>query len=149
MTDPTGALEDRLRRLEDLQAIQQLFIDYGEHLDVGDFESYSQLFADDGEVLMGPMGRAKGPDQIRELMERQLGSKVGATFHVISSPRVAIDGDTATSTVMWTVVSRDANGQPLLTGLGHHIDDLTRTANGWRFQRRRGTIDVPSHLAPG
>ena len=39
------SLEERLRRLEDILAIQQLFIDYGLALDAGDLDRYAQLFA--------------------------------------------------------------------------------------------------------
>ena len=92
-----------MQRLEDLQAINQLFIDYGEHLDAGDFDAYVELFADDGEVLLGPMGRATGRAEIKALMTATLGDNVGSTYHIVSSPRVELDGDLATATVMWSV----------------------------------------------
>jgi len=141
MTETT--LEDRVRRMEDLLAIQQLFVDYGEHLDSGDFAAYAQLFAEDGEVLLGPMGRATGREAIQELMTRTLGDRVGTTFHIVTSPRVKLDGDTATSTVMWTVVGTGDENALAVPMVGHHIDDLVRTAEGWRFQRRRGTMNLP------
>ena len=56
----TDSIEARLQRLEDLQAINQLFIDYGEHLDAGDFDAYAELFAEDGEVLLGDIILAHG-----------------------------------------------------------------------------------------
>jgi uncharacterized protein (TIGR02246 family) len=144
----TESLDDRVRRLEDLQAIHQLFIDYGEHLDAGDFEAFAQLFAEDGEVLLGPIGRVQGRGAIKDLMIAQLADSIGSTFHVVSSPRVALHGDTATSTVMWTVIGRAADGRPHVTMLGHHVDDLVRTTAGWRIRRRKGVIDIPSRL-PG
>lgn len=137
------SLDDRVRRLEDLLAIQQLFIDYGEHLDAGDFRAYSELFADDGEVLLGPMGRAKGPAEIEALMVGLLADSVGSTVHIVSSPRVSLAGDTATSTVMWTVVAMGDDGTTRVTGVGHHVDTLTRTPAGWRFQRRKGIMNLP------
>ena len=142
MTDMT--LDDRVRRLEDLLAIQQLFIDYGEHLDAGDFAAYAQLFAEDGEVLLGPMGRATGRAEIQELMTRTLADRVGTTFHIVTSPRVALDGDRATSTVMWTVVGTGEADALAVPMVGHHLDDLVRTPDGWRFQRRRGVMNLPS-----
>ena len=75
-------LESRLRRVEDLLEIQQLFIDYGMHLDAGRFEDYAALFATDGEIRLGPMGRAKGRIEIRDTMTRALDGLVGKTFHV-------------------------------------------------------------------
>ena len=107
----TDDLATRVQRLEDLLAIHQLFVDYGLALDAGDFDAYAALFAEDGEVLLGPMGRAKGPAEIKALMTKTLAGGVGSSFHIISSPQVQLDGDTASSQVMWSVVNHDDNGQ--------------------------------------
>jgi ketosteroid isomerase-like protein len=139
----SSELGARVRRLEDLMDIHQLFVDYGEHLDSGDFEAYSQLFAEDGEVLLGPMGRATGRESIKELMIRQLSDKVGTTFHIISSPRVTLDGDSATATVMWSVAVTGDDGMARLSMVGHHLDVLTRTPEGWKIKRRKGVMNLP------
>src|SRR6185437_7661591 len=44
-------LEARLRRLEDLALIRQLFVDYKIVLDKQDFAAYAALFAADGEFV--------------------------------------------------------------------------------------------------
>jgi len=83
---------------------------YGLALDAGDFDAYAALFAEDGEVLLGPMGRAKGRDEIKALMTKTLSGGVGSSFHIISSPQVQLDRDAATSQVMWSVVTRAERG---------------------------------------
>ncbi len=138
------SLAARVQRLEDLMAIHQLFIDYGEHLDAGNFDAYADLFAADGEVLLGPLGRAKGREAIKALMTEMLADRVGTTYHLISSPRVVLDGDRATSTVMWTVLARSGTNTPEIPSVGRHVDELVRTAEGWRFQRRKGLVHIPS-----
>jgi len=50
------SVEERLRRLEDLDEIRRVFIDYGHQLDRHDFESYTDLFTEDAELLLGPIG---------------------------------------------------------------------------------------------
>lgn len=140
-------IERRLRRLEDLQAIQQLFIDYGQYLDAGDLDAYASLFAEDGEIALGPMGKAKGREAIKLAMAKSLEGLVGTSFHIISSPMVSLDGDSATSEVMWTVVQRGSDGQPILPMIGRHKDELVREADGqWRFRLRRGFVDIPSRI---
>jgi uncharacterized protein (TIGR02246 family) len=143
---PGDPLAQRIQRLEDLMAIHQLFVDYGRHLDAGDIDAYASLFAEDGEVLLGPLGRAKGRAAIRELMTRVLAGRVGSSYHIISSPQVALDGDRATATVMWTVIARTADGGVALTMIGHHVDEVRRERDGWRFVRRRGHVDLPATL---
>jgi hypothetical protein len=138
------SLEDRVQRLEDVQAIQQLFIDYGHYLDKGDFDAYSKLFAQEGEAMLGPMGRAKGPTEIKALMTKLLSADVGKTFHLITSPVITLDGDRATSDVMWSVINRGDDGNPVLSAMGRHKDELIRERGQWKFSRRKGFIDVPS-----
>jgi uncharacterized protein (TIGR02246 family) len=139
-----SSLEERLQRLEDRDAIHQLFIDYGRHLDQGNWDAYAQLFAEDGEVLLGPMGRAKGRSNIQELMTKTLTPGLGTSYHLITSPDVKLDGDTATSETMWSVVTKGEDGKPVIGMVGRHIDTLTRTADGWRIQRRAGDLSLPS-----
>jgi uncharacterized protein (TIGR02246 family) len=139
-------LAARVQQLEDMAAIHQVFIDYGAHLDAQDFEAYASLFAEDAEVLLGPMGRAKGRDDIKAFMARAAGGTPGDSFHLISSPMVTLDGDTATATVMWTVINRDPSGHPRLGMIGHHRDQLVRVDGRWLFQRRAGYVDIPSKM---
>lgn len=141
-------LEERSQRLEDRDAIHQLFVDYGRYLDAGDIDRYADCFATDAEVLLGPMGRARGRDHIRRLMSAMLTGRVGANYHIISSPQVSLDGDRATSEVMWTVISRDADGKPKLTSMGRHVDDLVREDGTWKIARRRGLVDLPQRFTP-
>ena len=142
----TDSLDARVRRLEDLLEIQQIFIDYGLALDAGDFDRYASLFAENGTITLGPLGKATGRTAIKELMERTMQGRVGGSLHIVSSPQITIDdgGDTAHSQVMWTVVHRDEAGQPRLTMMGRHQDELIRENGRWKIARRRGLIDMPS-----
>lgn len=140
-------LERTVQRLADLQAIQQLFIDYGAYLDAGDLDSYADCFTEDGRLLIGPLGTAHGRAEIKAVMERALGGGSGNSFHLITSPRIDLDGDAATTVVMWTVVARTEDGRPAVTLIGRHEDVVVRDADGrWRFQERRGFVDIPSAM---
>ncbi len=139
-----ASLEERLRRVEDLLEIHQLFVDYGAHLDAGRFDDYAALFSAEGEISMGPLGRARGREAIRDLMAGTLAGRVEESYHIISSPVVQLEGDEATSEVMWSVIHRDADGQPRLTMCGRHRDRLVREDGRWRFARRKGYVDIPA-----
>jgi uncharacterized protein (TIGR02246 family) len=141
-------LEQRLQRLEDLTEIQQLFIDYGRHLDHGDFAAYAALFAADAELLLGPVARARGRAEIEAVMRQALAGQVGSSVHIISSPIIHLDADSATAEVMWTALHRDREGKPVVSMVGRHVDDLVREGGRWRIRRRRGLIDMPSTYSP-
>jgi uncharacterized protein (TIGR02246 family) len=144
MATPDDTVGQRLQRLEDLEEIRQLFVDYGHHLDQRDFESYANLFAEDAELLLGPIARVRGRAAIRRHMEEVLPGDGRDSFHLVTSPRITIDGDEARAEVMWSVVTRGADGQPALTMLGRHRDVLAREGGRWLFQRREGHIDLPA-----
>jgi len=146
MSDRT---EQRLTHLEDVLEINQLFVDYGMHLDAGRFEEYSQLFATEGEMSLGPLGTATGRAAIRDTMAASLAPYVGKTFHLITNPMVSIDGDSATSEVMWTMIQTAEDGRPEVAMLGRHRDRLVREDGAWRIASRKGYIDVPSTYPTG
>jgi uncharacterized protein (TIGR02246 family) len=142
-------IEARVRRLEDLLEIQQLFVDYGRHLDAHDFDAYAALFAETGEVLLGPLGRAKGRAEIKALMQRVMGAMAASNYHLVTNPTIILDGDRANSTVMWSVVDTGKDGAPALTMLGRHVDVLVREDGRWKFEQRKGYIDLPKQFPPG
>jgi uncharacterized protein (TIGR02246 family) len=143
MTD--DALEARLRRLEDAEEIRQLLLEYANALDAGDYVRYANLFTEDGE-LDAQLGQAKGRAAIVSLLQARLGVDPDRprkpALHVIGQPELRIDGDEATSTVIWAYVTHDDEGFPLVLQLGHYRDDLARENGAWKFRRRRISRDL-------
>jgi ketosteroid isomerase-like protein len=143
-----GDLEARLRRLEDLARIRQLFVDYKIVLDKQDFAAYAALFAADGEFVAGDQV-AKGRAAIQALVEGMPGSLLGAgpgnDFHVVVNPLIELDPadpDRAHAEVTWLYVVRGENDTPKLAKLGHYDDELVREDGRWRFARRAAPTDI-------
>jgi hypothetical protein len=139
-------LKQRLQRSEDILSIQQLFNQYASHLDAGRFDRYAALFSVNGEVKLGPLGRAKGRAEIEALMRKNLAASVGQSYHIISNPVIQLDGDSATSEVMWTVILRGDGDRPVLGMIGRHRDELVRENGEWCFLSRAGFVDIPSAM---
>jgi hypothetical protein len=65
-------------------------------------------------------------------------------MHVTTGTTVeVVDDDHAVQTVTLVVLSRPAakGDAPKLVGTGRYVDQVTRTADGWRFQKRSATLD--------
>ena len=138
-------LTRRMQRLEDQDAIWRLFMTYKSHLDQRDFKAYASLFTDDG-MWAGDLGKAVGPAEIEDLLVRTLDvyeSDLTRTYHVVSNPVIDVDGDCATAYTNWTFVTRGQNDMPVWEMLGHYIDEIVRTPDGWKFQRRVAYRDMP------
>jgi len=147
-----GDAQDRLRRLEDLEQIRQLFVEYSRVLDKQDFAAYGALFAADGEFIATPqegLQQAKGPAAIQALVEAMpgslLGSAPGDDFHVVVNPLIELDADDpdrARAEVTWLYVVKGEDGLPSPAKLGHYDDQLVREDGRWRFLRREAPTDI-------
>jgi hypothetical protein len=136
----------RVRELDDLERIRRLQIDYGDYLDGGEFDRFGTLFAQEGELLLGPLGRAKGPAAITAMMAQACAADVGHTRHLIANPRISLDGDLASGLDTWIVYVSDGKELPRVTMVGHHRDRFIREDGEWKFLRREGRIELPGRF---
>ncbi|HEY7628953.1 MAG TPA: nuclear transport factor 2 family protein [Ilumatobacteraceae bacterium] len=129
---------ERVRDLEDREQIRQIFVDYAKYLDSGDFAGYASLFAEDG-VLQAQLGEAVGPAAIKEVLDKNLGPQVRShlpeAIHVMNNQHIEIDGDTATTVVVWFYLTSDPDGVPTVLQSGRYRDDLVRDNGSWKIKR--------------
>lgn len=141
-------LEARVRRLEDLEQIRRLLLDYRRHLDGKEFRAYAALFASDGEFIAGQRGeiRAKGPEAIFALVDGMRGTLLtdagGDDVHVAVNEVIELDGDRATVSSTWVYLIRAEGDTPEVSKVGHYEDVVTRADGGWRFLRREAPMDI-------
>ena len=144
---PGGAVEARLRRLEDRDAIRRLFEEYRRALDERDFDAYTGLFAEDG-VFVTNTRIYVGRKEIREMLEQLPGSGAdgprGGSVHLLANPVVDVDGDGATAEATWAFIVRGESDTPALRMLGRYRDVLRREGGTWKFVRRDARADIPS-----
>jgi uncharacterized protein (TIGR02246 family) len=142
----SGAVQERLRALEDRAEIDRLLDDYVRCVDAHDWHAYSRLFARDG-VWTGAVGYAQGPDAIEAMLAERIGARVPAPgptdFHLVANQNVALDGDRASAESTWTLIVRGEGDTPDLTLLGAYRDRLVREDGRWRFARRESHTEIP------
>lgn len=145
-----GHIRERLSRLEDIEEIRTLYVDYGRHLDAGDAVAYASLFARGAKLRLGPVMRADGRAEIEKAAAGTIRSSAegpGRSVHVLGAPRLELTGDTASGECVWAAVSGSANSAGSVL-VGRHVDKLVREEGRWRFSERRGFIDVGTVPAP-
>ena len=140
-----STVEARLRRLEDIEEIRTLMLDYGRFLDARDLVAYSKLFAKDGEWV-GGFGTARGPEEILAFMQKNLGTGPNRTntFHILSNFEIEVKGDTATAWSRWTFIVPGADGKTAISQVGRYDDIFVREAGHWKFKRRTASNDTPA-----
>ena len=147
---PLGAQSDgaRLKRLEDVQDIQTLLLNYGRNLDARDFKAYSLLFAKDG-VWSGGMGTVQGPAAIQAFMEKAIpGPNAVHNFHILSNFVIDVTGDTATAWSRWMFMVPGPTNTAVAAQSGRYDDTLVREDGKWKFKRRVASNDIPAGGPP-
>lgn len=143
------SLAARVQRLDDIEEIRTLLLNYGRYLDAHDFKAYGQLFAKDGEWI-GGFGSVKGPAAIEAFMVKNIGSpgKPGGTYHLLTNFIIDVHGDTATAWSRWNFVTPGPDKKPAIAQGGHYEDTLVRENGRWKFSRREAFTDIPHPEIP-
>lgn len=128
--------DDALQNLLDTQAIVDLTIAYGWILDHGPRTDLDKVFTADAVAVYGG-DRFEGLPAIVDKVESALGP-LSISQHIISNQQVEIDGDTATCRC-YLHAQHTLHGTPGGDNFiiaGRYVDDLVRTADGWRITHR-------------
>ena len=121
-------------------AVCDVLYRFAEGIDLRDFELYRSVFTDEIEVdysshRPGSAGRMRADDWVERARRRF--TALDATQHVMSNPRVSVDGNTAICS-MYVVAHhhhRHAGRADSYTLGGRYVDLLTRTDGRWRISR--------------
>lgn len=153
--EKSESVEARLLQLQDREEIRQLLNDYGRYLDQRDFASFSQLFAEKEGEWIGGMGKAKGRQAIKKLMDETIGNdrsgKIGGpNYHLFMNESINVRGNEGTAVTKWVFVVQNDAKRPEPFYLGHYEDSLVREQGRWRFLKRVVYGDIPADnpLAP-
>lgn len=124
----------------DRDAIRDLLARYTYNGDRGRVAELAACFADHG-VLEYPGNRAQGPGAIAATLGSGGTRNPVPTFvrHHITNPLIEVVGDMATARSYFAVHSDIGPDHS-----GTYDDKLVRTAEGWRFARRRVRVDWQS-----
>jgi uncharacterized protein (TIGR02246 family) len=142
------ALQARLQKLEDIEAIRVLLDHYVGFNEARDYVGYADLFARDGELVLSTT-RLKGPAAIRDHLQKNFGGPANASkgpqkgsSHVLTNIRIEVGGDTATSVCRWMLVTPAAGGRQEIASKGLYQDRLVREDGRWKFKERAIVTDA-------
>jgi len=147
--DGRGVDAARLQRLEDRQAIEELFTAYGATLDSHDFAAFGRLFAADAVFVGGPGEPARGRPAIQAMLQKTLTSNPShlpaPDFHLFFNPSIEVDGDHATARSKGAYVIPDSkNAGAQIIFLVAYSDSFVREAGHWVFERREIHPAIPA-----
>jgi ketosteroid isomerase-like protein len=140
-----SSVEERLRRLEDIEAIRDLDAAYCRLLDDGDWPALVGLFTPDG--VFDGLSRVQGRADLLAFFSGLADGGLTAFWHHVSNLEVAVDGDTATvRSLLWQPCVVD--GVPHVAA-GRYADELVRTSEGWRYRVKQVRFSYWAPLTVG
>ena len=150
---PASSVEERLTRLEDINAVRTLLHSYGRYVDDRNWQAFSELFAEDDGTWDGGMGVAAGRDSIIEMMSATMpADNVGAggqgrsNLHLLGNEFITVKGNTGSAVSKWVFVMTAETGGPEMVYVGTYTDELVKEGDDWKFQKRTVTGDIMQAL---
>jgi ketosteroid isomerase-like protein len=137
MATDLASLEARIRRLEDIEAIRRLRLDYHACVNRHAMPDATPLYTDDAFIDFGPTAQARGPAEIRALYER-LNANVDMIKQFAANHEIDVAGDEATGHA-W-VDARYGQGDVSIIACASYADRYRRTPEGWKFSEMVVTI---------
>ena len=111
----------------DVLAIQQLLARYCVYLDQREFDTWSTIWAPQGEMhVFGQVW--VGPEEITAHI-----SDSDHGLHMAGIPQILVDGDRATGLQNFIFVEADGHG----LRIGYYDDEFVRLESGWHFASRK------------
>ncbi len=149
-------LERRIRRLEDIQAINHLKADYAAACDRGyDADGFAALFAEDGVWESNVLGTYRGRDAIHGFIDGS-DQETPWIIHIITNAKVEIadSGTSATGAFYLLELSRVTDGHSPPEGdavisTARYDDSFVKRAGRWYFQHVIATWHQISNLEQG
>ncbi len=124
--------------LLDRLAIQDTLVRFSTAVDSKQLDLLDRVFTPDATLDYAPIW---GPGNFDEFMQwaKSTLDKFAACQHLLSNFVVEIDGDTAsTRTELHNpIFVGEGESRQLINAHGHYLDQLVRTADGWRISHRK------------
>jgi hypothetical protein len=150
-----SSLEDRVRVLEDVEAIRKLKARYCAACDDGhNPETLGTLFAEDASWEATNMGRAEGRAAIQKLLgDVGRSGRIRNSAHHAINPIIDVDGDRASGhwrLIMLYTANRPDGSHAHLRIIGWYRERYVRVRGEWLFQSLACTVEehAPYALAP-
>jgi uncharacterized protein (TIGR02246 family) len=132
---------DRLRALEDREAIRNLIASYGPLADSGDAEGVALLWTADGVYAVDGFPEARGHAAIAALITGPVHQALMARgcAHVLGAPVIDLDGERAMARCHSVLLAKAGEGwEPVRIAANRW--ELARTQDGWRVTRRDNAL---------
>ena len=142
-----GEINEELQRLIDEQAIMRTMNRYCRALDSGLADEWVDVFTDDAVFdTVLPDGTVYGHltsrEEFRSFIDDNPRLPIVAPKHVMSNPRIELDGTKARVESTFLYLLQTPGAPPLVVAWGHYHDQLRKEDGRWRIAERIATTEA-------
>ncbi len=133
-------VRDRMRELEDREAIRELTAEYMQAMHDARWEDAVECFAEDAEYDHGLLGELHGKADLRTFYTEFMPafeSAGGWAFDMLADPVVRVDGDRAEARWFLLTLLIDPDVQKPAWSMATLEYEYAREPSGWKFKRNR------------
>ncbi len=135
-------LEQRIRKLEDIEEIKQLKHRYCAACDDSfDADAIASVFTEDAVWDGGDFGKLNGREEIRGFFQ-DADKRMPFAVHNVLNPIIEVNGDTAKGTWYLFQTCTFAEGNRAIWGAARYDDEYVRRDGKWMIHR----LKVTSHF---
>ncbi len=133
-------LQNRITRIEDIEAIKQLKARYCEICDHDNYDAdaMATLFTEDGTWESSRVGKAEGREAIHELFSG-FPKRIARAQHVVANPLIEVDGDRAHG--VWYLISAvaqsDGTKYKWPGSAARYHEDYVKQNGEWKIRHLR------------
>lgn len=127
-------LEERVRHLEDIEAIEKLQTKLIYANDDGDWQGLADLFVEDGVGEFGPFGHIEGKDELGKFF-KGIPASLPFRFHTLANPIIKIEGEKATGRWAFRASVTQAPANRACWIAGEYISDYVKVKGEWKFKK--------------
>lgn len=126
-------LEARVRRLEEVEAINKLGIMYVHYNDMRDWRAVSDMFTDDAVAEFGFFGRIEGKEGIAKFFRETVTQSLTWGVHKLHNPIIDVSGDKAKARWIYEESATSAPSNRAIWIAGEYSVECIKVNGEWKF----------------
>jgi hypothetical protein len=129
------ALEERIRLLEDLEAIKKMKAEYVLACDERRWGDAMRYFTPEAVVAFGPFGRFESTGALKKFFKETMPVTIAFTIHRLCNPIIEVTGNTAKGIWYCEIPSTHIPTKKAILQQGTYYDDYVKHGNEWKHSR--------------
>lgn len=131
----TSTLEERIKRLEEIEAIKKMKAEYVLACDERRWDDAMRYVSSRPVVEFGPFGKFESRGQLKKFFKETMPVTISFTIHRLSNPIIEVKGDTAKGTWYCEIPSTHIPSNKAILQSGTYFDEYIKEGNEWKHTR--------------